>query len=244
MTTESTAHRAVLAGGGARTHADLRHATRVLAALILPIGPALIAVLRYVLPYSTTDSSTKIVREVQADQSTQSAVVWLGFLGVLAMVPAVIWVGRLTRRSAPRLTAAALLLLIPGYISLALLVSSDAAVLFAVRHHIDVNTAADAYTSLHPTTVVAGTVFVIGHVLGTILLGIALWRTAAVPRWAAVATIAAQPLHFIAAVIVSNHTLDLVGWGLNAVGFATAAVAIMRLRDDDWDLAPKQSGGE
>lgn len=244
MTTESTMHRAAPAGGSRRTKADTRHATRVLAAIILPIGPALVAVLRYVMPYSTTDNAKKIVREVAADQTTQSAIVWLGFLAVLVLVPTVMWVSRLTRRAAPRLTAAAMLLLIPGYTALAFLVSSDAAVLFAVRHHTDVNTAADAYTSLHPSVVVAGAVFVAGHVLGTILLGIAFWRTAVVPRWAAVATIAAQPLHFIAAVVVSNHTLDLVGWGLNAVGFATAAVAIMRLRDDDWDLAPDMSGGE
>lgn len=244
MATYSATERAAVVGGGAGTRRDVRRATRVFAALILPIGPALVAALRYVMPYNTTDSGTKIVRKVAADQQTQSAVVWLGFLAVLALIPAVIWVSRLTRRAAPRLTAAALLVLVPGYTALAFLVSSDAAVLFAVRHHLDVSTAAAAYTSLHPTVVVAGAVFVVGHVLGTILLGIALLRTAVIPRWAAVATIVAQPLHFIAAVIVANHTLDLVGWGLNAVGFAAAAVAIMRLRDDDWDLAPTPARGE
>jgi hypothetical protein len=219
---------------------DVRHATRVLAALVLPVGPAAVAVLRYVLPYSTTDDDRAIVRAVIAHQGTESAVVWLGFLAVLTLVPAVMWAGRLTRPAAPRLTAVAMLLLIPAYTSLGLLVCSDAAVLFAVRHHLDPATAGDAYAALHPAVVTAGVVFVLGHVLGTILLGIAFWRTGVVPRWAALATIAAQPLHFLAAVILANHTLDLVGWGLNALGFAAASLAILRLRDERWDVAPQR----
>ena len=222
-----------------RTPHDLRRATRVLAALILPLGPALVAVLRFVMPYSTTDDEKTIVREVAAHQSTQSLVVWFGFFGALALVPAVMWVGRLTRTAAPRLTAAALLLLVPGYTALMLMVASDAAVLFAVKHHLDPNTAADAFTGLHAATGVAGIIFVPAHVIGTILLGVALWRTGVVPRWAALATIAAQPLHFIAAIVVSSHPLDLVGWGLNAVGFAAASIAILRLPDDQWDLSPR-----
>ena len=218
---------------------DLRRATRVFAALLLPIGPALIAALRYVMPYSTTDDEKKIVREVAAHQGTQSAVVWLGFAGVLLLVPAVLWVARLCRPRAPRLTTIALLLLVPGYTALAFLVASDAAVLFAVRHHLPAGTAADMYTGLHPVIYAAGGAFVLGHVVGTVLLGVALLRTRVVPRWAAWATIAAQPLHFIAAIIVSSHALDLVGWGLNAVGFAAVSVAILRLRDEEWDLAPR-----
>ena len=218
---------------------DLRRVSRVFAALILPIGPALIAALRYVMPYSTTDDEKVIVRNVAAHQGTQSAIVWLGFAGVLLLVPAVLWVARLCRPRAPRLTAAALLLLVPGYTALAFLVASDAAVLFAVRHHLPTATAADMYTGLHPIVSAAGGVFVLGHVVGTVLLGVALLRTRVVPRWAAAATIAAQPLHFVAAIIVSSHALDLVGWGLNAVGFAVVSVAILRLRDEEWDLAPR-----
>ncbi len=76
------------------------------------------------------------------------------------------------------------------------------------------------------------------HVIGTILLGIAMWRSRAVPAWAALITIVSQPLHFIAAVILASHALDLVAWGLNAVGFAVAAIVIVRTSDDEWDLPP------
>lgn len=215
-----------------------RHVSRWLMAALLPIGPALIAVLRLVLPYNTTDDSATVVAKVAAHQDTQSLVVWLGFAGALAIVPAVFWVARLARRGAPRLSAVALVLLVPGYVSLVLLVASDAALLFGVREHLDTAVLARLYDGMHPVMAVADGMFVVGHVVGTVLLGIALWLARAVPRWAAAATIIAQPLHFVAAVIVANHPLDFVAWGLNAVGFAVAAVMILRGEERLSDQAP------
>jgi hypothetical protein len=49
-----------------------------------------------------------------------------------------------------------------------------------------------------------------------------------------------QPLHFVAVLIVVSPQLVLVAWGLNAIGFAAAAIAILRLSDDDWDLPPER----
>jgi hypothetical protein len=152
----------------------------------------------------------------------------------LTLVPAVLWVARLTRHLAPRTTAAALLLLIPGYLSLGLLVSSDAGLLLGVREHLDPAVLARLYDGPHPTTAIAGALFVVGHVAGTVLLGIALWRSRAVPRWAAVLTTLAQPLHVVAALVLANHPLDLVAWGMNALGFAAAAVTVLRQSPDQW----------
>ncbi|WP_211293419.1 hypothetical protein, partial [Amycolatopsis pretoriensis] len=101
---------------------------RWLTAALLPIGPAAIAVLRLVLPYDTTDDAAVVVRKVAAAPDTQSLVVWLGFVGVLTLVPAVLAAGGLTRPGAPRTTAAALVLLVPAYSTLGLLVAGDAGV--------------------------------------------------------------------------------------------------------------------
>ena len=217
---------------------DLRRASRWFAAVLLPVGPAAIAVLRLVMPYDTTDDSTVVVAKVAADPDAQSLIVWLGFIGMLTLVPAVLWVARLTRRTAPRMTAAALLLLVPGYLSLGMLVASDAALWFGVRERLDQSVLAGLFEAMHPTTVVAGVLFVVGHVLGTVLLGVALWLSRAVPRWAAVLTMVSQPLHFVAAVVLANHPLDMVAWGLNAFAFAVVAVAVVRLPDDQWEVAP------
>lgn len=221
--------------------ADVRRASRFLAAIILPLGPAAVAVLRYLLPYRTTDSSTEIVHRIAAHQDRGSAVVWLGLVATLTLVPAVLWVGRLTARSAPRLTATAMLLLVPAYLVLPFLVSSDAGALFGVRHDLSTAVTADMYTGTHPIMVVAGGVFVLGHVLGTILLGLALLRSGAIPPWAAWATVAAQPLHFMAAVILGSHLLDLFAWGLNAVGFAMVSITILRMSDESWSPQARAS---
>jgi hypothetical protein len=210
-----------------------------MAAILLPIGPAAIAVLRFVMPYYTADSSSTIVREVAAHQTAQSAVVWLGFVASLTMVPAAWFAGRVVSRSAPRLAAVATPLMVVGYISLGWLNVEDAALLFGVRHGVSHAVLADMYDSMHPVAAVATGLFVLGHVLGTILLGVGMLRGRVVPVWAAVATIVAQPIHFTAALIVPSHPLDLIGWGLNAVGFAALAVVVLQMRDDDWAPAPR-----
>ncbi|MCW2780173.1 MAG: hypothetical protein JWR35_622 [Marmoricola sp.] len=217
---------------------DLRSASRVFAAVILPIGPAAIAILRFVMPYSTTDDGTTLVHEVARHQSAQSAVVWLGFIASLTMVPAVIFAGRLVGRHSPRLAAAAMVLMVPAYLTLGWLAAADAAVWFGVRHGIPDATLASMYNEIHPAAGVATGIFVVGHVFGTVLLGIALIRTRIVPLWAGVIIAVSQPLHFTAAVILSSHSLDLVAWGLNAVGFAAVSVAVLSLSDDEWAVPP------
>ena len=217
---------------------DLRGASRVLAAVLLPIGPAAVAALRFVLPYTTADSSPDIVASVEAHQTATSAVVWLGFIATLTLVPAVVFAGRAAGRRSPRLAAVATVLLVLGYLSLGWLTVVDAAVLFGVRHGVAPDTLAQLYGGMHPAQTVAEVLFVVGHVLGTLLLGIAMLRGRVVPAWAAWVTIVSQPLHFVAAVILGSNWLDLFAWGLNAVGFAALAVAILRLPDDEWAPAP------
>jgi hypothetical protein len=217
---------------------DLRSQSRWLAAVILPIGPTAVAVLRFILPYTTADSPADAVQDVAAHQATQSAVVWLGWLACLTLVPGVIFAGRVVGRRAPRLAAAATALLVIGYLSLAWLTVGDAYLLYGVRHHLPPTVLIGMYNGVHPAAQIAEGLFVLGHVLGTILLGIAMLRSRVVPTWAAVATIIAQPIHFVAAVLIGSHALDLLGWGLNAIGFAALSLAVLQLSNDEWGPSP------
>jgi hypothetical protein len=218
---------------------DLRPASRVLAAVLLPVGPVAIALLRYRLPYFGADGSEAGARAVQADLAGQSFVLWCGFVGILTLVPAVLAVGRLTRRRTPRLTAAALLLAVPGYLALPWLIAADQVLWLGGELALDPALVAGLLDTTHPTSETAGMLFVLGHVVGTVLLGIALWRSHRVPRWVALATVVCQPLHFVAAVVLVSPPLDLLAWGLNGVAFAGVAVAVLRLPDDQWDLGPE-----
>jgi hypothetical protein len=200
-----------------------RSPTRWLAAIVIPIGPAAVALLRYLLPYNTTDDTATIVAKVIADPGRQSMVLWLGFLAALTLVPGAFWVATLTRRQAPRLTMVALLLLVPGYLSLAWMTASDLLIWTGAQAGLDQATLTRLADTVHPTTSIAEGLFVAGHVLGTVLLGLAMWASTAIPRWAATVTIISQPLHFVAAVFLANHPLDLAAWTMQAVGFAAAA---------------------
>jgi hypothetical protein len=197
-------------------------------ALLLPIGPAAVAVLRFVLPYDTVDDSATMTRKVMAEQGRESLVLWLGFIAILTLVPAAYVVSRLTKERAPKLTLVAMLLLVPGYLALGWLTAEDQFLWSGAKAGLDAGAITRLIDSIHPSGAVAGIFFVAGHVVGTILLGTALLRSRAIARWAAVAVIASQPIHFVAAVIITNHTLDLFGWALQAVGFAAAGWAIIQ----------------
>lgn len=195
------------------------------AVLIAPIGPLAIAALRGILPYDTVDEPATVVAKVAADPAAQSAVIWLGYVALLTLPLGVLVVGGLAVRARPVLGGLGAVLAWLGFTSLAFLVASDVATLAGVTAGLPaaavvaVTAAVDGSAA---ASVAVGT-FVVGHILGTVLLGIALWRV--IPRWAAAALIVSQPLHLVFAVIVPNHLLDMLAWTLTAVGFTAAAAA-------------------
>ncbi|MEV0787720.1 hypothetical protein [Kribbella sp. NPDC050459] len=219
------------------TSADIRPVWRWAAAVILPIGPAAVALLRFLLPYDTADDVSTITSKIVGHLDRSSTILWLSYIALVTLVPGVYFVGRLARRGAPWLTGIALFLMVPGYLSLPWLASSDAFIWSAGTAGADQATITRIAEATHGSVDVAGIVFVVGHVLGTILLGIAMWRSGVGGRWAAVAVAASQPLHLIS-VIISSHPLDLVGWGLQAAGFAAVGWAILRMPNDEWQPLP------
>lgn len=201
----------------------------LLVALLMPVGPACVALLRYLLPYFTSSDAEAAVAAATAAPGRQSAVVWLGYLAMLTLVPGVLAAAQVTRDARPRLTTAAVCLLVPAYLSMGTLTSVDALLWAGPEAGIDPATSATLYDTLHPTAFISMAVFVLGHVLGTVLLGIALLRSGRVPPAAAWALTVSQPLHFVAAVVVGSPELDLLAWSLTAVGMGYAARALLRL---------------
>ncbi len=197
-------------------------------AVLAPVGAVLVAVLRFVLPYETVDNTSEMVREGFADPGAMSLVLWLGLGAALTIVPGSIAIGSLVRQRAPKLTAVALTLLVPAYLMLPVLLIADHAIWAGAESGASQASVISVLDAAHPILGIATGLFVVGHVVGTVLLGVAMLRSRCVPAWAAVITIASQPLHFVFAVIAPNHTLDGAAWGLNAIGFAVAALAVRR----------------
>jgi hypothetical protein len=220
--------------------ADTRTLQRWVAALLMPIGPAAVALLRFTIPYDGLDTPATIVSKVAASPAAQSAVLWLGLVALFTLVPGAFAVLKLVRPRAPWLSLTGAALLIPGYLGLfGAGAGADLYVYVGTRAGIDRGLLADLLqlATGHPTVAIAGFVFVAGHILGSIALGLALWRSATVHWvWAAAMTVS-QPLHLYAA-LTGHHRLDLFAWGLTAAAMAAAAVAVIRLPNDQWDVPP------
>ncbi|WP_412544197.1 hypothetical protein R8Z50_17390 [Longispora sp. K20-0274] len=221
------------------TPRDTRTVRRVGAAVLLPVGPLSIAVLRGILPYFGTATDQETITDTAAHLGRQDAVLWLSVLALVTLIPSVLAAGRLAQRGSPVLTLAGLVLLVPAFAALPFFVG-DPTLRVLAGGTVDQRTAGALLTELNglAPVAVAGVIFVAGHVFGMVLLGAALWRSGAVPAWAAVAVIVSQPLHALCTVVLGLQWLDAVAWGLTALGFAVAAWRVSRTPDDAWDLAP------
>ncbi len=199
-------------------------------ALLLPVGPAAIAVLRLILPYYTASDSSGMVAAVDADPARQGAVLWLAYVGILTLVPGLVAAAQVCRDAAPRLTTWALGLAVPGYLSLGMFVGADHLLWGASHAGVSTADAVAVVDAGHPSIEVAIGVFVLGHVIGTVLLGLAMLRSGRVPAWAGWAIAVSQPLHFVATVVLGSPQVDFVAWSMTAVGMAVVARELLRDR--------------
>jgi hypothetical protein len=79
-----------------------------------------------------------------------------------------------------------------------------------------------------PWFVWAFIVFVLGNLVGTLLLVAGLLRTRAVPRWAALAIATWPVLHVIGLTAFHNEVPQVIGALAQAAGFAGCALALRR----------------
>jgi hypothetical protein len=77
-------------------------------------------------------------------------------------------------------------------------------------------------------------VYIVGHVVGTLLLGLALGRARVIPIWAAAAIVLYGPLQVIAFPTGQRAIAD-VAYGLLVIGCAVAAYATLTRRDQRLD---------
>ena len=212
------------ASTAAGTRAPAPRLMRLAAPILMPLAPALTLVSGLCLSLDPgTLSEAELTAAVYADPGRQGLFVWSGFLEALLFPIAVIWAGRATYARAPRLTSAAIILAVPGYLCLAWLVAgSDAIVWYGATHGLDQDLVTKMAWGVHPAFLASLGTFVIGHTFGMVLLGIAAIRSRAIPLWAGVGLAVSQPLHFVAGGIVSDPAIAL---GMNAVSGVLTVVA-------------------
>jgi hypothetical protein len=218
---------------------DARRFRRIAAAAILPVPALCIAAGRPLLPPGVFDDTARMLDGIASRGGASQVAVWLSAVSMLLMVPALLAASRLARRRRPRMATAAAAVNLAAYLGAGLgFTAFDAFLVVASQPGTDragVLPAIQAYQEGGVYSLSAG-LFVVGHVLGMVLLGLAL--RGSVPRWASTAITVSQPLHFVCFVILQRFWLDAAAWGLAAAGLAACAVTVLRTPDDEWDLPP------
>jgi hypothetical protein len=216
---------------------DVRRVRRIVAAVILLVPATTIAIGRL---FVTDDGDTrKALDLIAADPSRQFTFALLGFLATITLVPAFLAAARLARRRRPALTMIALGVNLVAYLGGWALAAIDnmylAGAMLPVEQRDGAAALIDAMWS-HGLAGISTLLVVIGHVLGAILMGLALRGSIPTVGW--VAMILSQPGHVFAFIVFPSPVMDALAWGLMALAFAICAVTVLRTPDDEWDLPP------
>jgi len=222
----------VASGAATRRRADLRTFDRLVAAVLMPLGPAAAAVTRYVIPGEPVGES------VAANPDAERLVLAMGVVITFTMVPGALAALRLMRRRGPRLVLWTGAFLVPGYLAMLAGSGMDLATMAAY----DTGFSPAEIDRLNagvwalPTLMIFGGVFVIGHIVGTVLLGATMIATRTTSIAVGIAMAISQPLHFVALVFFASRELDLIAWGTTAVCMGILAWHVVRTPNDEWDV--------
>jgi len=203
---------------------------RVGLAAVVVLGPLSITILSANPTYQSADDVTTIAAKVAQHQTAQTVSLWLALIAAVTLVPGVIAIGLLAARNAPRLGTWGMALAVTGFSFVLALTVTDFTALAGAQSGVGLDATTRLLEELNagPPLTLAVIAFVAGHVIGVILLGVALLKGRAIPPWAAWALIISAPLHIVFAVVVTSDALDAAAWALTTVGFAAAAAAITR----------------
>jgi hypothetical protein len=148
----------------------------------------------------------------------------VAMLGCLVLIPAMLGAMGLMRETAAALSLVSGVLVIAGYVCYFALLFQGLDSVALARHggpSAD-NVAVQDQLSNTVVFVVVALTFVVGNLVGTFLLGLALLRSHTVPRWAAYAVVAWPVLH-----ILGGPWGEVLGAGLQTIGLAFVGRAVL-----------------
>jgi hypothetical protein len=150
-------------------------------------------------------------------------------LGGILIVPAVLGFLRLAPTS--RLVAVGGALMAAGYICYAGVAQTGFVPLAMAERGgpMDDYAAVLDAAVMDPAAMWAFLVFILGNLVGTLVLAVGLWLSRTAPRWAALAIASWPPLHIIGLAFLPNEVPQVLGAILQALGFAGCAIALLRI---------------
>jgi hypothetical protein len=229
-----------VAASAPMTDRSIPLALRIALAVAAPLAPLAQGLGYLISPYGNSDDPASIFRGAASPPGSVATLSWLSVIIGIALVPGVIATGMAALSRAPRLATVALLIAVPGWgvalVAPSIDIVAHAAFATGVPEHDAVRMLGYLLNFTMPALGFVILLFVVGHVLGTVLLGIALYHSRAIPRVVAVLLAIAQPLHFAAFVVLQNTYLDVAAAWLTAIGFGAAGLSL--LRSSSWRAKP------
>lgn len=202
-------------------------------AVALVLAPLLIAVsdAAYALATASGGSDTTGLDAVALMQAHPGQMMWAtqaALLACLCMVPAAFSSGQMALSRAPKLAATGGWIMGLGYIAYFGVVSTTLIELVFVGQGDAPDSLAAAIDAAQasPAAVWIFGLFVVGNLVGTPLLGAALWRAKVIPVWAA-CLIMAWPAFHITGLTVGVEWFEVTGALCMAVGFSQVARKVM-----------------
>jgi hypothetical protein len=215
---------------------DWRRVRRLFPAVCLITGPALFFVGIVLTPSGSDDTGGKLLAYVRGNSAAVQTRDLLLVAAILLLIPALVGAMHVLRTRAPLLGYLGGGLAIAGFVSMLGVIALDGVALDMLGGSSQADMAAvlDRAMNQDPIIITMTVLFVAGHIAGTTLLGIGLYRARIVPLWAAAAVAVSQPLHLLAHGI-ENKPLDVLAFALIAAGLATLGMRVLRMPDVEWD---------
>lgn len=221
---------------------DIRRFRRLAAGVTMIAAAPVIFVGVAIKPQADEGSSGDLLAAVAANAGAWEASLVLAVVAIVLLIPATLGLMRVSQMGSTILALIGGSLALVGWVAfmgeqalgavtLAMAqATNDRAVMVALN---------DQLANSNTLTVIQ-VVFILGHVVGITVLGIALARSRVAPIWIGIVLAVSGPLHFVANAI-GSRPLDLGAFFLLVLGYGATGVIVLRLADQQWDVAPPPS---
>jgi hypothetical protein len=206
-------------------------------AVALWTGPAALAVTNFLYAMATRDGGSDETGaealKLAADHPTAArALLAFGLVGSILMVPVALGAVRLIGQRAARLGFIGGTLMAAGYICYFGILLSNPIIVSMAEHGgplgdfaAVIDDSQGAAYAFWPFPL-----FVLGNLVGTFILGLALLRSRVVPVWAAAGVMAWPPLHILGLFVLGNEWPEVVGAVIQAIAFAVVGAKLLATR--------------
>jgi hypothetical protein len=218
---------------------DGRTLRRWVTAACMIIAPVAVAVVRAVIPYGGTPSET--LDGYLTPTYVYPILAAAEVAAVFTMAFAMLGLGRLIQARTPILALIGTPIATLGWSMIAVLGTMDSVYyeLAKVGHGVAIGPSLFVQMQNNSETGLFVGLFILGHLVGTLLLGIGLLVSRRTPIWAGVAVIVGDVLHPFAFLVLRSHALDALAYLIMGAGLAMAARAVLATSNDEWDVAPR-----